>query len=232
MSQSIRTIGLSSLFLLIFTSSVMQTAAETTQAPVVFSAEEKSQHLAAMSNMSEEQRLTYRNEQYQILRQRAAQIGYEMPEAPPWNQAPAAQADVATYAQPSAAAPVSAPPVTTRSALDSGDAPAGGPQGYASIESRHQEQLDKYRKAAAEKRQAMQDRLEKQRQSVQDRIARLVEKNGVKPGTERVAPTPPAPPAPPAVPAVPAYSPPAMLPRGPVYQPYYRMPPPAYPGYY
>ncbi|MGD2117938.1 MAG: hypothetical protein PVG66_06250 [Chromatiales bacterium] len=155
--------------------------------PVLMTPQEQQQHMDKMRNMSYAEKIKYRNEQYEELRKRAAQIGYIMPITPPWagmEQPPAEQPAVETAAE------------------------------------QHQKQLAKYRREAADKRKAMEERLEKQRQSIKQRINKLVQDNAVpssddsgsryQPGYPRFAPPPP--------------------PRAPAYPPFYRVPPP-YPTY-
>jgi len=172
--------------------------ADDAKPAVVFSAQEQQQHLEKMQGMTPAEKIEYRNQQYKMLREKAASIGYDMPASPPWKE----QENRAVIAEKKA--------VTARKM----------PRSSISLmperrESRHQVQLDKYRKAAAEKRQAMQERLEKQRLAVQERIARLVEKNAIKPAIQ----APPAPMVAPYPPMAPAY------PR------FYQVPPPMPPYY-
>lgn len=84
----------------------------------------------------------------------------------------------------------------------------------------HQQQLEKYRQESAERRKAMEARIAKQRKNIQQRIDRLVEKNGVQPSAEapaRMVPPPPPPMAPP-------YPRGYMPPPGPGYPGFYRVP--------
>jgi hypothetical protein len=52
----------------------------------IMSDEEIARHTAAMAELQGDAREAYRNEQYELLRQRAGQAGYAMPESPPWAQ--------------------------------------------------------------------------------------------------------------------------------------------------
>ena len=196
MKQSNRVFAISAFLLLAISSTVMQSVADTAKSTVVLTEEEQSQHIEKMKGMTAEERARYRNEQYEILRKKAAAIGYEMPDTPPWTeqtQKAQAQQEKDTGSKTTMA------PRSARSSTVSTE------------DSDHLKQLEKYRKAAAEKREAMQDRLEKQRQSVQERIDKLVEKNAVKPTPERSRPRPRTRtymPAPPPAPPFPGYYPP------------------------
>lgn len=191
MSHSKRILSLSALLLILINGIVTQTVADPVEtAPaVIITEEELNKHQDAMKNMSATERTAYRNEQYAALRKKAASIGYNMPEKPPWAEMEVKSETSETFQQEE--------------------------------KSRHLEQLEKYRQAAAEKRQAMQERLAKQRESIKQRIAHLIEKNGVKPTPEApyrdFAPQPPmfqpAPVAP-------------MHPMGPGYPRFYSVPPP------
>ena len=147
----------------------------------VFSEHEKELHQQRMKNMTEEERINYRNEQYQILRQRASAIGYSMPETPPWAGAEKALVEASAETR-----------------LD---------------DNTHGKQLNAYRQEAADKRKAMHERIEKQREEIKKRIADLVEKNAVKPTTQ-ATPNMYQQPMPPMVPMTP-------MPPMPMYQGYY-----------
>ncbi len=192
MKQSNRVIAISAFLMLAISSTVMQTVADTAKPGVLITKEEQDQHIEKMKTMTAEEKARYRNEQYEILRKKAASIGYTMPDTPPWSEAE----KTATEQQAKAEEPQK---TTAKRNARANETP---------VDSRHMRQLEKYRKAAAEKRKAMHERLEKQRQSIQERIARLVEQNAVKP-----------------VPEQPRYTPPAYIPAPPP-------PAPAYPGYY
>ena len=170
--------------------------AESVGPEVLISEAEQQQHIEKMKGMTQAEKNQYRNEQYALLRAKAASIGYAMPETPPWAEAESKQIKKETKSNASSALKITQPEVK----------PIGG---------RHQNQLEKYRQAAAEKREEMQDRLEKQRQSVKERIARLVEENAVKPAPEVPRFTPPMPP-------------PRFTPATPVYPRYYYPQPPMY----
>ena len=170
MKQSSRVFVISAFLLLAISSTVMQSVADTANSPVLITQEEQNQHIEKMKDMTSEERARYRNEQYEILRKKAAAIGYEMPDTPPWTEQQ--QQDKGTDTKTTMA------PRNSRSNTSS------------TQDSSHLKQLEKYRKAAAEKRQAMQERLVKQRQSVQERIDKLVEKNAVKPSPDRPRPIP------------------------------------------
>ena len=204
MKQSIRVIAISAFLLLAISSTVMQSVADPAQPAVLITAEEQERHLEKMKTMTAEEKARYRNEQYDILRSKAASIGYEMPDTPPWNESEKTAPEQQAKAQ-------QPQKITAKRNTRTSDIP---------MESRHMKQLEKYRKAAAEKRQAMHERLEKQRKSVQERIARLVEQNAVKPVPEQPGFAPPPPPA---------YMP--APPPAPAYPGQYRTPPP-WPGYY
>ncbi len=52
------------------------------------SPEDRAQEIDRMRNMTLEERAAYRNERYQELRQRAGQMGLDLPEQPPWASRP------------------------------------------------------------------------------------------------------------------------------------------------
>jgi len=195
MKHYVRIFSISALLFFLLNSILMQSVAEP-GTPALFTKEDQNFHLEKMKSMTAEQKARYRSEQYALLRQKAAAIGYEMPAAPP-----------------SEGAGISSP--DTASTNESSD---------EVFNSRHKNQLDKYRKDAAEKRKAMHERLEKQRQQIKQRIATLVERQAVKPVEPlQRRPAPPALPAPRAerYPGGSFYTPPPP-----------RAMPPAYPGYY
>ncbi len=163
---------------IMFNSSIAENAASIK----VFSEHEKELHEQRMKNMTEQERNVYRDQQYQILRQRAAAIGYSMPELPPWAEQESDESKTS----------------------DNGVL-------YAD-QSAHEKQLQAYRQDAADKRKAMHERIEQQRQAIKKRIDNLVEKNTVK-ATK------------PVVPVMPTYQPVPMRP------PMTPMPPPNHPGY-
>ena len=219
MNHSVRIIGISAFLLLFFSSAVMQSVADTQHAPILITKVEQDQHAEMMKGMTPTEKAQYRNEQYEILRKKAASIGYEMPETPPW---PVSEATLETVteqspdtdaAQAEATGNTIATPARNRSRA----------RAVPAIDSRHQKQLEKYRLAAAEKRKAMHERLEKQRQSVQERIDKLIEQNAIKPAQEAPRPVPPPPVTRP-------YAP--IPPMAPVYPPWYRARPYYPPGYY
>jgi len=98
--------------------------------------------------------------------------------------------------------------------------------GINDADERHKKQLARYREQAADQRKAMQDRLEKQKQSINKRIAKLVEKNAIKPNPVNRN-------------NYPQYQYPQnyqlpnryRLPSGPVYPRFYNIPPPRPYGY-
>ena len=53
-------------------------------APMHPSAEARGEELEKLRSMSPEERRAYRNQRYQELRERAASVGMELPERPPW----------------------------------------------------------------------------------------------------------------------------------------------------
>ena len=191
MKQSNHIVAISAFLLIAVSSTLMQSIADTPKTDVLLSTEEQNRHIEIMKNMTPEERASYRNEQYEILRQKAAAIGYEMPDSPPW-----AESQQLTKADEKPATPQR----SSRSAIND----------ISPTDPRHQQQLEKYRQASAEKREQMQARLEKQRQSVQERIDKLVEENSVKPVPEqrpRYVPRTYTP-TPPPVPPFPGYYPP------------------------
>jgi hypothetical protein len=171
---------------------ISQSVADNSPRPPVFSEHEKALHQERMKYMTAEEKARYRDEQYQLLKQRAAAIGYSMPDTPPWNDSSTA------------------------------GAPAKADSKEESLHELHQKQLEAYRQAAADKRKAMQDKIEKQREEIQQRIDRLVQQNAIKAA-------PPAPPQPPQPPVFSGYQ--AAPPMYPAYPGYYMMPPPVMPGY-
>lgn len=210
MKQSNRVIAISAFLMLAISSTVMQTVADPAKPGVLITKEEQDLHIEKMKTMTAEEKVQYRNEQYEILRKKAANIGYTMPDTPPWSES--------EKTQPKQQAKAEEPQKTT--------AKRNARANEIPVESRHMRQLEKYRKAAAEKRKAMHERLEKQRQSVKERIARLVEQNAVKSAPEQpryappaYTPAPPPPPPPPAYPGY--YMPPQQWRPGPYYPGYY-----------
>jgi len=182
--------------------------AESVAPAQLISEAEQQQHIEKMKGMTQAEKNQYRNEQYASLRAKAASIGYAMPETPPWAETKK-QTGKVTQAEAETKPLIKSTKSNASSAhkiVQPEVKPIGG---------RHQNQLEKYRQAAAEKREEMQDRLEKQRQSVRDRIARLVEENAVKPAPEAPRFTPPMPP-------------PRFTPTVPMYPRYYYAPQPAY----
>lgn len=209
MMQYLRFFGISAFLLFLVNGLLVQSVADPAN-PVVFSEKEKQYHIAKMRGMTEQEKNQYRSEQYQILRDKAAAIGYQMPDSPPWETDNSSDKE-AFFAEPNR------------------------------NDSRDKGQLAKYRKEAADKRQEIHQRLEQQRQSIKKRIADLVERHSVKPPTEAQAAEPVPPQAyqpsyqPGVQPSAPAYPYPPVAPSNPYnpgYPPYYRMPAPAYPGYY
>ena len=199
MKHYFRIFSISALLFFLLNSILMQSVAEP-GTPVLFTKEDQNLHIEKMKSMTPEQKAQYRSEQYALLRQRAATIGYEMPANPPW-EAPGDESDNTATNQP--------------------------PEEV--FNSRHKNQLAKYRQDAADKRKAMHERLEKQRQQIKQRIATLVERQAVKP----IEPMEqrPAPPMPPAAPRSDYYPGgsfyPAPPPRamGPGYPGFYQVPP-------
>lgn len=169
MKHYFRVFSISALLFFLLNSILMQSVAEP-GAPVLFTKEDQNLHIEKMKSMTPEQKAQYRTEQYALLRQKAAAIGYEMPATPPWE--------------------------TAESKSDK------APTNESSNEVfniRHKKQLAKYRQDAADKRKAMHERLEKQRQQIKQRIATLVERQTVKPaGSIERRPAPPLPSAAPA----------------------------------
>ncbi len=220
MSYFTRTIGFSAFTLLLVGGSIVQSVADPAKSIPLITDEEQQQHIEIMKDMTHAQRMQYRNEQYAHLRKKAASIGYDMPESPPWATAEADQPGTDKAPSTAGASPATA---TEPAKLESSTfivEPIG---------TRHEDQLAKYRRAAAEKRQAMEERLEKQRQSVKERISKLVEENAVKSAPERLPRL--APPPRPAAPTYPQYGP-SYPQYGPAYPPrYYAVPPPV-PYYY
>jgi len=182
--------------------------AESVAPAQLISEAEQQQHIEKMKGMTLAEKNQYRNEQYALLRAKAASIGYAMPETPPWAEPKKQTSKVAQAI--AEAKPVKKSTKSNASSADKIAQPEVKPIG-----GRHQNQLEKYRQAAAEKREEMHDRLEKQRQSVRERIARLVEENAVKPVPEAPRFTPPMPP-------------PRFTPTVPMYPGYYYVPQPAY----
>lgn len=202
MKHYIRIVTISALLLLLINGLLMQSVAETST-PVLFTEEDSAKHLEKMASMSPQERAAYRNEQYKRLRVKAAEIGYQMPETPPW---------AATSAD---------------SSVDTGETQKTSAQPDDSIHPRLETQLSKYRQEAADKRQAMHQRLEQQREKINQRIAKLVERQASKPAQAPAYPRnlPPQPPAPPVAPASPYYAPPPAATLGPNYPPFYPVPP-------
>lgn len=95
MSHYFRIFSISTIFLFLINGILMQSVADPAS-PVLFTEEEQKFHLEKMKNMSEEEKQRYRTEQYQILRNKAAAIGYDMPDTPPWANANAADANAPT----------------------------------------------------------------------------------------------------------------------------------------
>jgi len=195
MKHYFRIFSISALLFFLLNSILMQSVAEP-GTPVLFTQEDQNLHMEKMKSMTPEQKDQYRSEQYALLRQKAAAIGYEMPATPPWEEAVASE------------------PATVAPEESSSDA----------FNSRHKNQLDKYRKDAADKRKAMHERLEKQRQQIKQRIATLVERQAVKPAEPiNRRPAPP----------MPATAPADNYPGSSFYPaPPPRMMAPAYPGFY
>ncbi len=144
---------------------ISQSIADNNLRPQVFSEHEKALHQDRMQNMTALEKQRYRNDQYEILKQRAAAIGYSMPDTPPWAHQQALEPVKSTEAQESQA---------------------------ETEQARHERQLADYRKASAEKRKAMQEKIEKQRQEIKKRIDRLVQQNAVKPAPQPIPPAMPA----------------------------------------
>ncbi len=168
MKHNFRVFSISAFLLFLLNSILMQSVAEP-GSPVLFSKDDQNHHLEIMQSMSPEEKARYRSEQYALLRQKAAAIGYEMPVTPPW------EAATSETGKPAATE-------TTNEVYDS----------------RNRNQLAKYRQDAADKRKAMHERLEKQRAQIKQRIATLVERQAVKPieSMERRPAPPVMPPAP------------------------------------
>lgn len=197
MKHYIRIFSISALLFFLLNSILMQSVAEP-GTPVLFTKEDQNLHMEKMKSMTPEQKDQYRSEQYALLRQKAAVIGYEMPVTPPWE-------DVATAESGSVSANESSDDV---------------------FNTRHKHQLDKYRKDAADKRKAMHERLEKQRQQIKQRIATLVERQAVKPAESLDRrPAPPMPPAADNFPHGSYYPAPPPRAMGPAYPGYYQVPP-------
>ncbi|MBT8439165.1 MAG: hypothetical protein HKP55_03490 [Gammaproteobacteria bacterium] len=200
MKHYFRIFSISALLFFLLNSILMQSVAEP-GTPVLFTKEDQNLHIEKMKSMTPEQKARYRSEQYALLRQKAAAIGYKMPATPPWE---------AAGSQPKS--------VTASTNKPADDA----------FNSRHKNQLDKYRQDAADKRKAMHERLEKQRQQIKQRIATLVDRQAVKPAEpmqRRLAP--PVPPAPRAdnYPGGSFYAPPPPRAMGPGYPGFYQVPP-------
>ncbi|MBL3526734.1 MAG: cell division protein [gamma proteobacterium endosymbiont of Lamellibrachia anaximandri] len=53
------------------------------------SMEERMERMKALRNMNSEERDAYRLERYQAMRERAAEVGLDLPEKPPWKDRPA-----------------------------------------------------------------------------------------------------------------------------------------------
>ncbi len=198
MKHHIRVFSISALLLFLLNSILMQSVAEP-GTPVLFSKADQALHIEKMKSMTEEQKNRYRSEQYALLRQKAAAIGYEMPVNPPWEDAGRKTDTVATDESSNQV-----------------------------FDARHKNQLAKYRQDAADKRKAMHERLEKQREQIKQRIATLVERQAVKPAEpiER-RPPPPMPPAAPvnSYPAGAFYPPATPQPLTPGYPGFYQAPP-------
>ena len=201
MKHSFRVFTISALLLFLLNSILMQSVAEP-GTPVLFTKEDQSLHIEKMKSMTAEQKAQYRSEQYALLRQKAAAIGYDMPATPPWET----------------------------SADKANNAPADAVSDE-SINPRHKSQLAKYRQDASEKRKAMHERLEKQRQHIKQRIADLVERQNVKPAEAIQRPARPTPPAAPvqSFPGGAFYPPPPPQAMTPSYPPRYYQAPPAPP---
>jgi hypothetical protein len=204
MNHYFRVFSISAALFFLLNSILMQSVAEP-GASIVFTKEEQKLHIEKMKSMTPEQRAKYRVEQYALLRNKAAAIGYDMPATPPWENK------------------------TVPSAKSSSNASSDDV-----FNTSHKHELDKYRKDANEKRKEMHERLEKQRQHIKQRIATLVERHAVKPANETAAPpTAPAPMQAPVTnyPGGAFYPPPQTL--GPNYPRYYPIPPapPRYWGY-
>ena len=118
MSHSKRIFSLSALLLILINGIVTQTVADPVEtatvavtttpvetAPVdntpavLITEEDQVKHQTAMRNMSAEERMAYRNEQYAALRNKAAAIGYNMPEKPPWAEMEAKSATSGDFQQ-------------------------------------------------------------------------------------------------------------------------------------
>ena len=198
MKHYFRIFSISALLFFLLNSILMQSVAEP-GTPVLFTKEDQNLHMEKMKSMTPEQKAQYRSEQYALLRQKAAAIGYEMPANPPWET---------TSTDPESA--------TTNESSDD------------AFNTRHKNQLDKYRKDAADKRKAMHERLEKQRQQIKQRIATLVERQSVK-SAEPIErrPVPPMPRATPAdnYSSGSYYLPPPPRTMAPAYPSYYQVPP-------
>jgi len=81
--------------------------AETASATLI-TPEERQAHEEQMRSMTPEQRDAYRNEQYELLKERARNRGVELPATPPWqaeNQAAQAAAPASVGPGPAAAPP-------------------------------------------------------------------------------------------------------------------------------
>lgn len=89
MSHHFRIFSISLIFLFLINGILMQSVADPAS-PVLFTAEEQKFHQDKMQNMTDEEKQQYRSEQYQILRSKAAAIGYDMPETPPWSKSASA----------------------------------------------------------------------------------------------------------------------------------------------
>ncbi len=211
MSHYFRIFSISIIFLFLINGILMQSVADPAS-PVLFTEEEQKFHQDKMQNMTDEEKQKYRSEQYQILRSKAAAIGYAMPATPPWSESTTAESG-----SKGAIAPTPA-------------------------DRMHQKQLDKYRLEAAEKRAAMHKRLEQQRETIKKRIATLVDRQAVKPSAQQpippAAPYSPQPVAPvqpyqqpqpgPAYPQARGYAPAPPSTLGRNYPGFYRVPPPPY----
>ena len=193
MKHYFRIFSISTLLFFLLNSILMQSVAEPGTA-VLFSKDDQDRHIEIMKSMTPEQKARYRSEQYALLRDKAATIGYEMPVTPPWDAAGSAPENVST-----------------------------SESSEEVFNARHKNQLAKYRQDAADKRKAMHERLEKQREQIKQRIATLVERQAVKSAEPmQRRPAPPMPPAPQM----------NNYPGGSFYPPPPPQMNPGYPGYY
>lgn len=90
MNHFLKIFSLSAFMLFVINGVLMKSVAEPAK-PILFSDQEQALHLDKMKKMTPAQRQKYRNEQYRILRNKAAAIGYKMPAIPPWVSEPPAK---------------------------------------------------------------------------------------------------------------------------------------------